>query len=168
MSRVVESKAPADRTAESAAESTAGRAAESTADRTANSTAELLAERYGAPTPPHRRRRALWLTAGGLGAVGIAALVMIAVGFFEPDATGSQVGFDVVDDTQVQVIFDVTKPEEATATCTLEALTEGYGQAGIVDVTIGPQQQHTTRITTDIATTELATTGVIRECNLVD
>jgi len=160
---VVESKAPADRTAEGAAESTADPAAESTA----NSTAELLAERYGAPTPPRRRRRAFWLTAGGLGAVGTAALVMIAVGFFEPDATGSQVGFDVVDDTQVQVIFDVTKPEEATATCTLEALTEGYGQAGIVDVTIGPQQQHTTRITTDISTTELATTGVIRECNLV-
>ena len=157
---MVESKAPADRTAQS----TPGR----TADRTAQSTAELLAERYGAPAPPRRRRRALWLTAGGLGAVGVAALVMIAVGFFEPDATGSQVGFDVVDDTQVQVIFDVTKPEEATATCTLEALTEGYGQAGIVDVTIGPQQRHTTRITTDITTTELATTGVIRECNLVD
>ncbi|WP_022918552.1 DUF4307 domain-containing protein [Ruania albidiflava] len=131
-------------------------------------TAQVLAERYGAPVPARRRRRALWFTAGGLAAVGVAALVMIGIGFFEPDATASQVGFDVVDDSRVHVIFDVTKPEEATATCTLEALTEGYGQAGIVDVTIGPQDRHTTRISADIATTELATTGVIRECRLVD
>ena len=131
-------------------------------------TARLMAERYGAPANPRRRRRGLWITAGGLGALGIAALVMIAVGFFEPDAAGSQVGFDVVDETRVQVIFDVTKPLEATATCTLEALNEGYGQVGIVDVRIGPADHHTTRITADIATTELATTGVIRDCSIVD
>lgn len=139
-------------------------------DSTARSerTAQVLAERYGTPVTPRRRRRALWFTAGGLAVVGVAVLVMIGIGYFEPDATANQVGFDVVDDTQVHVVFDVTKPEEATATCTLEALTEGYGQAGIVDVVIGPQDHHTTRISADIATTERATTGVIRECDLVD
>lgn len=131
-------------------------------------TARLMAERYGAPTPVRRRRRALWLTAGSLGVLGIATLVWISVQFFEPEATSEQVGFDVVDETQVQVIVDVSKPNDATATCTLEALNEGYGQVGITDVTVGPQDQRTTRLTVDIATTELATTGVVRECTLVD
>ena len=131
-------------------------------------TAQVMAERYGAATPARRHRRALWLTAGSLGVLGIATLVWISVQFFDPEATSEQVGFDVVDETQVQVIVDVSKPNDATATCTLEALNEGYGQVGITDVTVGPQDQRTTRLTVDIATTELATTGVVRECTLVD
>ncbi|WP_147918164.1 DUF4307 domain-containing protein [Ruania zhangjianzhongii] len=134
----------------------------------AERTAQVMAERYGSRPPVRRRKRALWLTAGSLGTIGIATLVWISVQFFDPDATSEQVGFDVVDDTQVQVIVDVSKPNEATATCTLEALNEGYGQVGITDITIGPQDQRTTRLTVDIATTELATTGVVRECSLVD
>ncbi len=158
---MVESQVPAGAAAPSAPADPAAPGAPADRDT-------LLVERYGVPPSPRRRRRALWLTAGGTGALGVAALVMIGIGFFEPDAAASQVGFDVVDDSRVQVIFDVTKPEDATAVCTLEALTEGYGQAGILDVRIGPQEHHTTRITVDIATTELATTGVVRECHLVD
>lgn len=162
---MVESKAPG---APRAAGSADGAAEPHPRTGGADRTARVMAERYGRPPSPRRRRRALWLTAGSLGVLGVATLVMISIGFFEPDATASQVGFDVVDDSRVQVIFDVTKPEQATASCTLEALNEGYGQVGIVDVTIGPRDHHTTRVTTDIATTELATTGVVRECRLVD
>lgn len=134
----------------------------------ADRTAQVMAERYGAPTPARRSRRALWLTAGSLGVLGVALLVWISIEFFAPEATSEQVGFDVVDETHVQVIVDVSKPHDATATCTVEALNEGYGQVGITDVTVGPHDQRTTRLTVDIATTELATTGVVRECSLVD
>ena len=133
----------------------------------AERTAQVMAERYGAPTPAHRRRRRLWLTAGSLGVLGIAVLVWISIEFFAPEATSEQIGFDVIDETHVQVIVDVSKPLDRTATCTLEALNQGYGQVGIVDVTVGPQDQRTTRLTVDITTAELATTGVVRECTLV-
>lgn len=167
MSRAVESEAPGtSQGAEPAGGTDPGAQAEQ--DGQAGRTAQVMAERYGAPPPARRRRRALWLTAGSLGLLGIAMLVWISIEFFEPEATSEQVGFDVVDDRQVQVILDISKPNEETATCTLEALNEGYGQVGITDVTVGPQDERTTRVTVDIATTELATTGVIRECTLVE
>src|SRR5699024_6989446 len=129
--------------------------------------AQVMAERYG--TVDHkRRRRGLWVLIGVLSAVGIAVLVMIGVGYFAPDANGQRVGFEVVDDTQVRVLFDVTKPEDTTASCTLEALNVGYGQVGLREIVIGPQDHHTVRLRETVATTEKATTGLVRDCRLID
>lgn len=129
--------------------------------------AQVMAERYG--TVDHkRRRRGLWVLIGALSTVGIAVLVMIGVGFFAPDANGQRVGFEVVDDTEVRVLFDVTKPEDSTASCTLEALNVGYGQVGLREIVIGPQDQHTVRVRETVATTEKATTGLVRDCRLID
>lgn len=129
--------------------------------------ARLMAERYG--TVNHkRRRRGMWVLIAALSTVGVAVLVMIGVGFFAPDANAQRVGFEVVDDTEVRVLFDVTKPEDTTASCTLEALNVSYGQVGLREIVIGPQNHHTIRLRETVATTELATTGLVRDCRLID
>lgn len=129
--------------------------------------ARVMAERYG--TVNHqRRRRWLWVLVGALSVAGIAVLVMIGAGFFAPDAEGQRVGFKVVDDTEVRVLFDVTKPEDATASCTLEAQNVSHGQVGLREIVIGPQDHHTVRLRETLATTEPATTGLVRDCRLID
>lgn len=128
--------------------------------------AQVMAQRYGA-VDHKRRRRWLWITVGVLSTIGAAVLVMIGVGFFEPDATAQRVGFEVVDASEVRVLFDVTKPEDTTASCTLEALNVGYGQVGLREIVIGPQDHHTVRLRETVATTEMATTGLVRDCRLI-
>ncbi|MBZ2196602.1 DUF4307 domain-containing protein [Occultella gossypii] len=130
--------------------------------------AALLADRYGRRPDGGARRLRARVLIGVLAAVGIAVLVWIAVDMFAPSVDSRDVGFHVVDSESVRVTFDVTKPAERSAVCTLEALSTGYGQVGLLEVEIGPQPADTVRITSEVATSELATTGLVRACTLTD
>ncbi|WP_159620083.1 DUF4307 domain-containing protein [Ruania rhizosphaerae] len=132
-------------------------------------TAELMAQRYGQrPGDAARRRRWTWVVASICAVLGLAALTMVSVQFFEPTVTSQDVGFEVVDAETVRVTFDVSRPVGREAQCTLEALHTGFGQVGLLEVPVPASTEHTTRMTAEIATTELATTGIVRECRLID
>jgi uncharacterized protein DUF4307 len=121
-------------------------------------------DRYGRSTSPVRRR------------VAIAAAVLVvlaAVSWFawaaysgRSSATGADVGFVVVDDGTVRVTFDVTKPKDATATCTVEAMDTGFSVVGTVRVTVGPATHGVTRETATVRTTNRATTGRVTSCSV--
>lgn len=128
----------------------------------------LLADRYGRRSDGGARRLRARVLIGVLAVAGIAVLVWIAIDMFAPTVDSRDVGFHVVDAESVRVTFDVTKPAERTAMCTLEALSTGYGQVGLLEVEIGPQSAGTVRITSEVATSELATTGLVRACTLTD
>ncbi|SEE96525.1 DUF4307 domain-containing protein [Ruania alba] len=131
--------------------------------------AAMLAERYGRrPGQDRRSRRSTRIVAIVCAILGIAVLVLIGTNVLRPAATAQDVGFAVLDDSQVRVTFDVTKPDDRSATCTLEALNTGFGQVGLLEVVIPPAEGPTTRHTATVATTELATTGVVRDCELLD
>ncbi len=64
--------------------------------------------------------------------------------------------------------FEVTKPKEATVTCTVTALSESYAEVGVRTVEVGPADAATRRVTVTVQTTELAVTGVVDSCELVE
>ena len=62
--------------------------------------------------------------------------------------------------------FDVSMPPGTEAVCTVTALSKNFAEVGAVDVEVGPDAARTARHTVTIATTELATTGVVDHCDL--
>lgn len=124
----------------------------------------LPIDRYG--RAPSRRARVIL--------VGVVALVVVvAVGWFawaayesRTSATGTDVGFDVVDNATVRVTFDVTKPKDKTATCVVQALDSGFAVVGTSRVQVGPTDQGVVRRTATIRTTNRATTGQVTSCSV--
>lgn len=148
-----------------------------------------LAERYGRSRPEPRRadlpgdddpwdesddvRPRPKLSVGARVAVGaaLAAGVAIAAWFTIVDTrrdpvTFTDVGFSVTSAEEVDVTFDVSMPPGTEAVCTVTALSRNFAEVGAVDVEVGPDEAATTRHTVTIATTELATTGVVDHCDL--
>jgi hypothetical protein len=122
-------------------------------------------DRYGRAGSPRRRR---------LLVAGLAVLVLAALAWFawaalsgRQSATGTDVGFLVVDDGTVRVTFDVTKPQDATASCTIEALDTGFSVVGTVAVRVGPADQGVVRRTATVRTTNRATAGRVVSCTVV-
>ena len=121
-------------------------------------------DRYG--RAPSRGRRTLAVVIAGL-------VVVAALGWFgwaawsgRASATGTDVGFVVVDDGSVQVTFDVTKPKDRTATCTIEALDSGFSVVGTVQVQVGRPEHGVVRQTSTVRTTNRATTGRVASCSV--
>jgi hypothetical protein len=155
-----------------------------------NAPAPSLAERYGrartgAPKPGGlsgqddpweegddiRPRPKLSVGARIAVAVALAAGVAIAAWFTIVDTqrdpvSYTDVAFSVVSPEQVDVTFDVSMPPGTEAVCTVTALSKSFAEVGAVDVEVGPDDTRTTRHTVTIATTELATTGVVDHCDL--
>lgn len=101
----------------------------------------------------------------------LAACVAIAAWFTIVDTrrdpvTFTDVGFSVVSPEEVGVTFDVSRPPGTEALCTVTALSKSYAEVGAVDVEIGPDAARTTRHTVTVATTELATTGLVDHCTV--
>jgi flagellar basal body-associated protein FliL len=126
---------------------------------------QTLDERYGRGRPGR----------GKIVAVVVAVLVLAAaVGWFAyasiagaASATGTDVGFHVVDDGTIQVTFDVTKPKKSSATCTVQALDPSFATVGTLQVTIGPAGTGTVRRTVTLRTTNRATAGEVTTCAVV-
>lgn len=132
------------------------------ADRSA---ARTLHERYGAPRQTHRATvRIAWV----VGLVGALVLAWIMIGALRPTVHNQLVSFDVSDPALTHVTFDVIKPAERSARCTLEALNTGFAQVGVVSVDIGPAEAEQVRMTTEIRTSEAATTAIVDSCELID
>lgn len=130
------------------------------------SEADLLAERYGkAPGAPQRRRRTV-AAAVIAGVLGLAAVVWLGIGRLSVPVEAVDVGFSIVDATAVEVTFDVVKDPEATVVCRVRALNPSFAEIGVRDVQVGPTPERVSRVTARVATTELATTGLVQWCEV--
>ncbi|WP_435736773.1 DUF4307 domain-containing protein [Cellulosimicrobium sp. PMB13] len=125
------------------------------------------AGRYG-PEPTERRRRLAIAAIAALAVVGLAIVVAIGVRFASQPVRHKLVGFDVVSSERVDVTFEVSMEPGTTAVCTVDALAESHAQVGALDVTVGPVDSLESRWTVSVATSELATTGVVESCRVVD
>ncbi|MBD8080246.1 DUF4307 domain-containing protein [Cellulosimicrobium arenosum] len=123
--------------------------------------------RYGPPSTPRRRR---WAVAGiSLAAVvGVVVTVLVGLDHADQDVRFQDVGFDVVDSERVDVTFEVYMDAGTTARCSVDALSESFAQVGTLDVTVGPVDTTESRWTVSVATSELATTGVVQSCLAAD
>ncbi len=128
--------------------------------------ADLIRARYGrvhlvSPKP-------LIAAAAVVAVVGAGLLVWIGLGLAAPQATSKVISFNVVSSELTTVQFEVTKPIDRTAECTVEALSTGFTQVGVKTVTIGPSQTLTTQVFEEIKTSEIATTVIIDRCILAE
>jgi len=100
--------------------------------------------------------------------VGLAVVVWIGLAMAGKPVSYKDVGFKVNGSQSVDVTFEVTKPKESTVTCTLTALSESYAEVGVRTVEVGPADTATRRVTATVQTTELAVTGIVDSCALVE
>jgi hypothetical protein len=103
-----------------------------------------------------------------LGAAGVAGAVWIGLGTGSPPVQWEDVGYVVRGPERVDVTFRVVKDPGATATCTLTALSTSYAEVGVVTTTVGPAAQRVVETTVPVATQELAVTGVVDRCEVVE
>jgi len=124
---------------------------------------DLLATRYGKKAKLSKGRWQ-WISIVGIALMIIGALIA-TIANYNP-VQSQDLGFSVKDSTQVVLDFEVTKPLDAVAVCSLEALNEQFGQVGYKTIEIGPQETGKVRLSVSINTTELATTALVDECRL--
>lgn len=125
------------------------------------------AGRYGPePTARSARRGRLGLVVAGV--LGVALVIWIGLNLAGQPVSWKDVGFHVQGPRAVDVTFEVTKAKEATVTCTVTALSESYAEVGVRKVDVGPADTATRRVTVTVQTTELAVSGTVERCDLVD
>jgi hypothetical protein len=118
-------------------------------------------------SPPRVSRRAkIW------GWVGVGVLVLVASAFgwqsAQQPVRWNDVGFSVDSPTSVEATFDVYLYKDKDAVCHLRALNDHFAEVGVTDVPVKLADGRQQRITASIATTELATTAVVKYCEGVD
>lgn len=112
---------------------------------------------------PRLSRRAWW-------AVGVGLAVLIgavsAWGWFiakEP-VRWRDVGFTIDSPLEASATFDVFFYTDKPVTCEVHALNVRFAEVGATTVTVDPAAGKQQRITATMATTESATTAVVKHC----
>jgi hypothetical protein len=124
---------------------------------------DLLATRYGKQA---KLSKVSWRWISVIGITLMAIGVLFASMANYNPVQSQDIGFSVKDPTQVILDFELTKPIDAVAVCSVEALNEQFGQVGYKVIEIGPQETGKVRLSVSINTTELATTALVDECRL--
>lgn len=124
-----------------------------------------LDARYGR-TPQRRRstRRFAWIAASGFAVVLVAWVVWGGLDSLRTDVDVFDTGHLVIDERAVSVTWQVTMDPGTAARCAVEAQNEAHAIVGwkVVDVPASPLR--TRSITQEVATSELAVTGLINRC----
>lgn len=124
---------------------------------------DLLTQRYGAKKPSNPVRNRLLSILGVAGLVAMAGYFAIAN--YSP-VTQTDVGFRVLSDWRTEVDFELSKPTDATVTCSFEALDNSFGVVGWAEYEFGPAETVTNRYTINLNTYSMAVTGLVDECRL--
>jgi hypothetical protein len=124
-----------------------------------------MAARYGGAGSGRRG-----LIVGGVVAALLVAggLAVQASNLTRPTVMAENVGFTVNDVSSTTVRFNLRTDPGATVSCTLVALNESFTQVGFREVELGPFDERTTSHQVDVTTTELATTGSVEGCEILD
>ncbi len=75
-----------------------------------------------------------------------------------------EVGFEIISPTAATVTYDVFLYGDQSATCQLQALNVRFAEVGVTTAQFDPAQGSEQRVTTDIVTTEEATTALVGYC----
>jgi hypothetical protein len=131
----------------------------------ARASAVDLDARYGRTPRSARRKRWLAWSVGALVAVVVVAWVAW-VGLLggTSDMEVEDTGHSVIDDSLVQVRYQLTVEPGKTVSCAAQALNSTFGIVGwkIIDVPASERRSRTLGV--DVRTTELSVTGLIYRC----
>jgi hypothetical protein len=122
-------------------------------------------ERYGRTPRDRRRVRTLaWTAAGGFAVVLIAWLVWGGVLEGLDKIEAQNIGHTVLNDKEVEVVWNVTAEPGDEVSCALQALNESFSIVGWKIVELPPTEERTRELTEVVRTTELSVTGLIYRC----
>jgi hypothetical protein len=127
--------------------------------------ADALDARYGRTRGSALRKR--WIAVGVGAAVAIAVVAWVVwVGLFSgtSDMEVEDTGHRVVDDSLVQVRYQLTVEPGKTASCAAQALNSTFGVVGWRIVEVPASDRRTRSLGIDVRTTELPVTGLIYRC----
>lgn len=120
-------------------------------------------EEVGAGARPRLSRRGWWAVGAGLAVlIGLAALW--AYWIADQPVRWRDVGFTIDSATEASATYDVFFYTDDAVTCHVQALNERFAEVGATTATIDPADGPSQRITTQMVTTELATTAVVNYC----
>ncbi|MBX3194712.1 MAG: DUF4307 domain-containing protein [Microbacteriaceae bacterium] len=127
--------------------------------------APRLESRYGR-TPVRRGLARLLAVAAGAGVLVVAIAWAIWVGLLGPAASleSRTTGYVVVDDSTVEVRYEVTVDAGRTVSCAVQALNSSFETVGWRIVELPASEQRTRSLTEVLRTTEPAVTGLIYRC----
>jgi len=127
-----------------------------------------LDERYGRRPPSPRRRLAALAAVAALVVAGLAWVVWAGTGLAQREQVTHQVvGFSAPTDTEVTLVFQVTKDPGATVRCDVRALAEDFTTVGWQTVDIGPAARDVVQREVPIRTQQLAVSAEVMGCELV-
>jgi len=136
------------------------------ADSPADAPGGDLTARYGRD-PGHRGRLIGLLSAVIGGALAVTVFVWTAVSFTTRDARWQDITFSVVDDSTVDVTFEVYAREGANLRCLIRAIDADNADVGQVERDIGPIEGTGARETVRIRTLREARGASVRTCVLL-
>ena len=97
-------------------------------------------------------------------AIGCALAIWFGLASTLGKATGQTLGYHVIDDRNVDVTYLVSRPSGRDVTCVLQALDQGFGTVGRLEVDIAGSDSRSVKLTTRVHTTTRAVTGVVKSC----
>jgi len=94
----------------------------------------------------------------------VALIVWVNLSRAGAQVSATTTAFKVVDDTSVQVAFDVTKPRQLHVRCTIRAIDSHFAAVGSAEVDVPPAADPTTHHVGTVRTTTRAVSGVVQDC----
>ena len=124
-----------------------------------------LDARYGrSPRGAKRRTRLIWAAAAAF-AVVLVAWVVWGSGIADSSKVDPiDAGYEIVDDTLVQVRYELSLEPGQTASCAAQALNSTFSIIGWNIVDIPASDRRTRTLGVDVRTTERPVTGLIYRC----
>tara|TARA_R110002020_G_scaffold475905_4_gene714280 strand:- start:27378 stop:27848 length:471 start_codon:yes stop_codon:yes gene_type:complete len=138
-----------------------------TADNAANgNTASTdLDARYGR-SPKAKRNNRVAVIAAAVGFVAVFAAWLVWGGLLEAPAQfeAKDTGYEIIDDTAVEVRWQFNVPENTDARCAVQALNSTFAIIGWKVVDVPASDQRNRDLSTTVRTTEQAVSGLIYRC----
>lgn len=123
----------------------------------------LLADRYGVKQhTPLRQRRQFW--AGFLGVVGLAVATFWFSNTNYNPVSYEVVAYEVVNDWQIRIEFEVVAPAGSELSCDLQAMDSTFGIVGHKTIDLPAGDAAVSRYSASVRTSAKAVTGVVEIC----
>lgn len=125
-------------------------------------------EEVEAESRPDRGKRSWWVIGGLFVAVALGLTVWFGLSSTEDAVTTTDIGFEHPSELEIVMVFDVTRPEGTTVSCTVTAMDGEYGRVGTAEHEVPASEERTTRVRASVRTTTQAVTATVQECTAID
>lgn len=130
-----------------------------------NTASTDLDARYGR-SPKAKRNNRVAVIAAAVGFVAVFAAWLVWGGLLEAPAQfeAKDTGYEIIDDTAVEVRWQFNVPENTDARCAVQALNSTFAIIGWKVVDVPASDQRNRDLSTTVRTTEQAVSGLIYRC----